>query len=111
MVGDLGQLPPISDRPTYDSNRREKLLWKEFKIVVTLDKIFRQDGENDNQQRFHQFLMNVRDANPQIDDWRLLMTRTPINIDLPKKLQFENFVHPFSTNENVHSHNKKCCIH
>ena len=103
----MGQLPPVGDRPAYDSNRRAKLLWQEFKIVVTLDKIFRQDGENDDQQRFRQLLMNVRDANPQIDDWRLLMTRTHINIDLPTNLHFENSVHLFSTNENVHSHNKK----
>ena len=82
----MGQLPPVGDRPAYDSNRRAKLLWQEFKIVVTLDKIFRQDGENDDQQRFRQLLMNVRDANPQIDDWRLLMTRTPINIDLVTNL-------------------------
>ena len=103
----MGLLPPVGGRVAYDSNRREKLLWKEFKIVVTLDKILSQNGENDNQQKFRQLLMNVRNANPQIDDWRLLMTRTPINIDLLTNLYFENSVHLFSKNENVHSHNKK----
>ena len=67
-MGDLGQLPSVGDKPAYDSNRREKLLWQELKTVVTLDKIFRQDGENEDQQIFHQLFMNVRDANPQIDD-------------------------------------------
>ncbi|XP_059068714.1 uncharacterized protein LOC131859171 [Cryptomeria japonica] len=75
LVGDLGQLPPVNDKPTYTSNRREKLLWEEFKIVVTLDKIFRQDGENIQQQIFRQLLTNLRDANPQIDDWKLLATK------------------------------------
>jgi ATP-dependent DNA helicase PIF1 len=51
--------------------------------------------------------MNLRDANPQIDDWRLLMSRTPINIDVATNFEFDNDVHLFSTNENVHAHNKK----
>ncbi|XP_059076868.1 uncharacterized protein LOC131031330 [Cryptomeria japonica] len=107
LVGDLGQLPSVNDRPAYASNRRAKLLWEEFKIVVTLDKIFRQDGENIQQQRFCQLLTNLRDANPQIDDWKLLMMRTPTNIDVASNFEFENTVHLFSTNDNVHSHNKK----
>ncbi|XP_057830374.2 ATP-dependent DNA helicase PIF1-like [Cryptomeria japonica] len=107
LVGDLGQLPPVNDRPAYDSNRRAKLLWGEFKTVVTLDKIFRQDGENFEQQRFHQLLTNVRDANPQIEDWKLLMTRIPPNMDAANNLDFNNRVHLFSTNDNVHNHNKK----
>ncbi|XP_059073347.1 uncharacterized protein LOC131053421 [Cryptomeria japonica] len=96
LVGDLGQLPLVNDRPAYASNRRAKLLWEEFKIVVTLDKIFRQDGENIQQQRFHQLLTNLRDANPQIDDWKLLMMRTPTNIDVARSV---NIAEDFSTGE------------
>ncbi|XP_059073343.1 uncharacterized protein LOC131874120 [Cryptomeria japonica] len=96
LVGDLGQLPLVNDRPAYASNRRAKLLWEEFKIVVTLDKIFRQDGENIQQQRFHQLLTNLRDANPQIDDWKLLMMRTPTNIDVARSV---NIAEDFSTGD------------
>ena len=78
MVGDLGQLPPVNDKPAYASQRRAKLLWNEFKTVVTLDKIFRQDGEDNDQQRFRELLTNLRDANPKIEDWNLLMMRIPI---------------------------------
>ena len=46
LVGDLGQLPPVKDKVPYASFRRAKLLWEEFKKVVTLEKIFRQDGED-----------------------------------------------------------------
>ena len=59
LVGDLGQLPPVSDKPPYDSNARAKLLWEEFKTIVTLDKVFRQEGESEDQQRFHQLLTNI----------------------------------------------------
>ncbi|XP_057856401.2 uncharacterized protein LOC131065774 [Cryptomeria japonica] len=100
LVGDLGQLPPVNDRPACDSNRRAKLLWGEFKTVVTLDKIFRQDGENFEQQRFCQLLKNLRDANPKIEDWKLLMTRIPPNMDAANNVDFDNTVHLFSTNDN-----------
>lgn len=41
LEGDLGQLPIVSHKPHYDSNVHEKLIWEEFKIVVTLDKVFK----------------------------------------------------------------------
>ena len=56
LVGDLGQLPHVSDKPPYVSNVRAKLLWEEFKTIVSLDKVFRQEGESEDQQRFCQLL-------------------------------------------------------
>ncbi|XP_059073492.1 uncharacterized protein LOC131874231 [Cryptomeria japonica] len=107
LVGDLGQLLPVNDTPAYDSNKRAKLLWEEFKTMITLDKLFRQDGENIQQQRFRQLLTNLRDTNPKSDDWKLLMMRTPISLDVASNNDFDNVVHLFSTNENVHNHNKR----
>lgn len=101
LVGDLGQLPPVNDSSTYDSNRQAKLLREEFKTMITLNKKFRQNGENIQQQRFYQLLTNLRDANPNIDDWRLLMTRTPSSIDVASNVEFNNTIHLFSRNENV----------
>lgn len=75
--------------------------------MVTLDKVFRQDGENIQQQRFRQLLTNLRDANPQIDDWNLLMTRTPIRLDVVSNAEFDKTVHLFSTNDNVRNHNMR----
>ncbi|XP_057855871.2 uncharacterized protein LOC131876112 [Cryptomeria japonica] len=76
-------------------------------MVVTLDRIFRQDGENIQQQRFRQLLTNLRDANPIIDDWELLMMRIPINLNVATNEEFDNAIHLFSTNDNVHNHNKR----
>ena len=52
-------------------------------------------------------LTNIRDAQPTIDDWKLLMSWTTSNI--PKKLNddFDNNVHLFSTNDNVQKHNRR----
>jgi hypothetical protein len=43
LVGDLGQLPLILDRPAYACEGHAKELWNLFRIVVTLDTMFRKD--------------------------------------------------------------------
>ena len=106
LVGDLGQLPPVRDKVAYDIRRRAKILWEEFKIVVTLEKVYRQNGEDLEQTKFRQLLTNLRDAKPTIDDWRLLMSRTKSKILPSINEDFDNNVHLFSTNENVHNHNR-----
>ncbi|XP_059067928.1 uncharacterized protein LOC131858643 [Cryptomeria japonica] len=107
LVGDLNQLPLVRDRPAYDSNRRAKLLLEDFKIVVTLEKIFRQDGEEIQQKQFHELLTNMREAHPTINDWKLLMSRTNSNLTAPMNEEFDNNIHLFSTNDNVYNHNRK----
>ena len=107
LVGDLGQLPPVKDRVAYDSRRRAKILWEDFKIVITLEKVYRQEGENLDQNKFRQLLTNIRDAQPTIDDWKLLMSRTTCNIPKNVNDDFDNNVHLFSTNDNVHKHNRR----
>ena len=52
MVGDLGQLPPVKDRVAYDSRSHARLLWEDFKVVITFEKFNRQDGENLEQNKF-----------------------------------------------------------
>ena len=48
LVGDLGQLPPVKDKPLYIGNTAGRVLWKYFRKVVTLDTIFRQQGTDPN---------------------------------------------------------------
>ena len=81
LVGDLGQLPPVRDKPLYVGNTAGRVLWKDFRKVVTLDTIFRQQGTDPNQVKFKRLLTNIRNANPIVDDWNLLMSRTDANMD------------------------------
>ncbi|XP_059064477.1 ATP-dependent DNA helicase RRM3-like [Cryptomeria japonica] len=107
LVGDLAQLPPVKDRVAYESKRCARILWEEFKTIVTLRRIFRQDGQSNEQERFRLLLTNIRDANPTIDDWMLLMSRSNGNMSIATNDEFENSVHLFSTNDNVHTHSKR----
>ena len=43
--------------------------------------------------------MNVRDAIPTIDDWKLLMTHTNASLDNSTKDSFNNSIHLFETND------------
>ena len=52
LVGDLGQLPPVMDKPVYACEGHVKEIWNLFSIVVTLDTVFRQDGQGQDQKRF-----------------------------------------------------------
>ena len=54
--------------------------------------------------------MNVRDAIPTIEDWKVLMTRTDSNLDASTKESFNKAKHLFATNDDVHNHNKHCLV-
>ena len=52
LVGDLGQLSPIMDIPTYACDGPAKEVWKTFRTIVTLDIVLRQNGQSNDQKRF-----------------------------------------------------------
>ncbi|XP_057860677.2 uncharacterized protein LOC131069328 [Cryptomeria japonica] len=49
----------------------------------------------------------MREAHPTINDWKLLMSRTNSNLTTSMNEEFDNNVHLFSGNDNVHNHNRK----
>ena len=50
--------------------------------------------------------MNIRDAIPTIEDWKLLMSHTNTTLDASMKNSFDKAIHFFVTNDDVNSHNK-----
>lgn len=74
--------------------------------MVTIENIFRQDGEDLEQKNFRQLLSNLRDANPTIVDWNLLMLQIRSNIIPNISDDFDKNLHLFSTNDNVRIHNR-----
>jgi ATP-dependent DNA helicase PIF1 len=106
-VGDLGQLPPVKDKPLYAGNTIGKVLWKNFNIVVTLDTIFRQQGNHPRQATFRQLLNNIRNVEPVIDDWDLLMSRVDMSLPPVERSLFHSTIHLFPTNDLVTLHNRQ----
>ena len=52
LVGDLGQLSLVKDKPTYAIKTTHNVLWEKFNIGVTLDIIFWQQGHDPKQSSF-----------------------------------------------------------
>ena len=50
--------------------------------------------------------MNIRNAIPTIEDWKLLMTCTHTFLHASMKNSFDKEINLFGTNEDVNSHNK-----
>ncbi|XP_057864414.2 ATP-dependent DNA helicase pfh1-like [Cryptomeria japonica] len=107
LVGDLGQLPPVMDKPLYASHSTTLSLWCFFQTVVTLDTSFRQQGTLDIQQQFRAILQNIRNANALQTDWEPLMSRSSTKLVVNDNKNFDNSIHLFATNASSKHHNTK----
>ena len=60
-------------------------MYHKFLKVVKLTVNERAEGSTPNQEKFRTILTNLRDRDSTVDDWNLLLSRTPSNIE---NLQF-----------------------
>ena len=87
LVGDVAQLPPITDKVLYYDKPKGDIatdgfcMYHKFVDVIKLTVNERSNGSSDNQQTFRTLLVNLRDGNSTIKDWKLLLTRTPNNVE------------------------------
>lgn len=106
-MGDLGKLPLDRDKPLKVGRTTGKVVWERFNIVVTLDKIYKQQGENLRQAYFRNPLTNIINVEPILSDWDLLMTCVDSCLDQKEKCLFDSCVHLFVMNNIVNLHNHK----
>ena len=81
-------------------------LWRTFDTFITLETIFRQQGNSPSQTAFRQILLNLRNATPTVEDWALLMTRTTSCLSHVKNSSFEQSINLYPTNSSITLHNK-----
>lgn len=106
LIGDPGQLLPVGQSPLYDTRLKDNIsqtgfiAYQQFKIVITLEAIMRQQNlDNDEQQaQFIDLLPRLRDGTSTIADWKLLQTRNPTAANL---IGFENALSIFNDNDSV----------
>ena len=79
---------------------------KKINIVVTLDTIFRKQGNNKKQPCFRRVLNNIRNAELVLDDWEFLMSRDDMRLHPREMDLFNATVHMFPTNNLATFHNK-----
>ena len=109
LFGDFGQLPPVMDLPLYTTVSRTVLsdlgssAYQLFDHAIVLDQVMRQSGEDDDQVRFCNILLHMRDGEMTEEDWQHLMKLTPAQVqDLAP---FCNALHLYPTIEAVAEHN------
>ena len=98
----------MGDNPSNPRKTTTKFLWNSSTIVVTLETIFRQHGDNPREASFHQSLTNIHNAHPLIKDWDLkLMSQCDTCFPLEERPLFNVAVHIFPSNNLVSLHNRK----
>ncbi|CAG8622479.1 21470_t:CDS:2 [Cetraspora pellucida] len=82
LVGDFGQLPPVLDEPMYSQTFRHDLLsndgittYKQFQEAYKLDIVQCQSGDSEEQRNFRDILLQLRDGESTVADWKVLAAR------------------------------------
>ena len=75
LFGDFGQLPPVMDLPLYTTVSRTALsdLAVQHTSCLTVLFLMRQSGEDDDQVRFRNILLCMRNSQVTEEDWQHLM--------------------------------------
>ena len=87
LVGDIGQLPPVSDKviyhnvPTGEVGTEGYVAYRQFDKVVKLIVNQRAIGTSKKQQDFRKLQINARDGNNTNNEWEMLLERTPLKIE------------------------------
>ena len=97
MLGDFGQLPPVLDRPMFDTasgggrlSEDGRATFRSFTKAVVLQRVERVRGDDPAQERFRRLLSNVRNGAITQDDYRLLSTRLDVRLGDREKRLFVN---------------------
>jgi hypothetical protein len=114
IFGDFAQLPPIGDTPLYstkESHKRSALheegrrVFESFDQSVTLDKVYRQAGEDADQVKFRDALMRLRTYSTTQADFDLLSTRIWDKLTPQERTEFDKVLHLLPTRAAVHEVN------
>ena len=109
LIGDFGQLPPVMDLPLYTSVTRSAIsdlgrtTYQMYSSAVTLTQVMCQTGQDNDQVRFRELLLHLRDGTVTTTDWELLTTRCLSRITNPD--DFKDALHLHPTVEAVAEHN------
>ena len=68
LLGDFRKFPPVKEIPMYAGSYIGTSLWHTFHTFITLEMIFRQQGNSPSQTAFLQLLLNLRNATPIVED-------------------------------------------
>jgi len=115
FLGDFAQLPPVGDTPLYSSkpsHRRPALtseghrVFKSFQQSITLDTVYRQQGDSPEQVAFRNALLNLWTYSTTQEDYMLFSTRFWDVLSPEQHSEFDNALHLLPTRAAVLELNK-----
>ena len=96
-VGDLGQIPPVADKPLYATtvnsggvSQQGRLAYLSITKCIFLEEVVRQEGD----PAFRELLLRLRDGASTRADWCELMSRTPARADNAELFGDATLLHP-----------------
>ena len=112
LFGDFARLPPVGDSPLYSSKTNSKPLsvigrdvYLSFNQSVTLQQIFRQQGDDHESQQFRDLLLHQRTYSATEEDYLFLSTRFPERVTEEERHSFHDQIHLFPKIVDVEDHN------
>ena len=87
LVGDIAQLPSISDKVMYHTKPTSEItlegycMYQKFQTAVKLQENKQAKGTDIAQEQFRDLQTRARDGNSSLQDWNLLFSRTPQNVN------------------------------
>ena len=107
-------MPPVADKPLYHAiptngiGEQGYLTYKMFDNVVKLNVNQHVQRHNPEQTRFRELLLRLRKGESTVDDWKLLLSRQPSNVD--NLSEFKDATRLFYSNEEVGNYNHEQLI-
>ena len=117
MFGDFGQLPPVGDTPLFDLRLRDgtsdhvleanngRDAYLSLTESITLNRIMRQRGEDENARRFREVLEHLRNDEVSDEDVELLNSRVLLDLPPDERAAFDDALCLCPTNALVDSIN------
>jgi PIF1-like helicase len=117
FFGDFAQLPPIGDTPLFSNKDYEgtdrasllqqgKTVYNSLTKSVTLTQIFRQEGEDPDQVKLRQALLNLRTYTTTEEDYQFFQRRMWNNLTVEERTGFKDALHLLPTKNSVADYNK-----
>ena len=92
LLGDFGQLPPVTDHAMYDTtagggrlSQDGRASFRSFTNAVVLRRVERMRGNDPAQEQFRRLLSNVRNGAITPEDYGLLSTRLEVQLSEAEK--------------------------
>jgi hypothetical protein len=110
FFGDFAQLPPVGDSPIYSDkpsvyctalNAEGRRVFESFSQSVTLQTVFRQTGQDEEQVKFREALLRLRTYSTTYEDYTLLSTQFWNNLTPTLRAEFDDVLHLLPTHASV----------